>query len=306
LSREMALAIVGPTAVGKTSLGIACALQRNGELVGTDSMQAYQGLSIGTAKPELRELQGIQHHMLDVWSITHSSDVAEFQHLARHSIRGIFERSRLPIVVGGSVLYVNAVLDEFNFPGTDPVIRSHYESLLEALGPEALHRELMSIDPDAAKNIQATNGRRLVRALEVNALTGKPFIAVLPEPVSVIPSCRVGLEIDRTVLDQRIAARVDSMLEVGLVEEVAQALDRGLRDSTTASKAIGYAQIIDYLDDLIDLEEARERILLATSRFARRQQRWFRQDPRITWFDWDAPDLTDRVLGHFDEVFSSQ
>lgn len=306
MSREMALAIVGPTAVGKTSLGVACAIQRNGELVGTDSMQAYQGLSIGTAKPESRELNGIQHHMLDVWSITHSSDVAEFQQLARSKIREVFERNHLPIVVGGSVLYVNAVLDEFNFPGTDPKIRSHYEALLEAWGPEALHRELMNIDPEAATKIQATNGRRLVRALEVNALTGRPFVASLPEPVPVIPSCRVGLEIERTVMDHRIAARVDSMLEHGLVEEVVQALDQGFRDSITASKAIGYAQIIDYLDDLIDLEQARERILFATSKFARRQQRWFRQDPRITWFDWDASDLVGQVLGHFDEVLSSQ
>jgi len=306
LSREIVLAIVGPTASGKTSLGVSCALNLHGELVGTDSMQAYQGLSIGTAKPTPSELNGIQHHMLDVWPIDHSSDVAEFQLLARDKIQSIFDRDQRPIVVGGSVLYINAVLDKFDFPGTDPQIRDKYQSILEDFGPEVLHRMLIEIDPEAARNIQATNGRRLVRALEVNEFTGSPFPAVLPEPIPVIQACRVGLEIDRSVLDHRIASRVDAMLVGGLLQEVSQALESGLRDSHTARRAIGYAQIVDYLDGLIDLEQARDEIISATTKFARRQQRWFRQDQRITWFEWDSPDLVERVLGHFNEVLSAQ
>ena len=306
LSARTALAIVGPTASGKTKLGIECARELSGEIIGTDSMQVYQGLSIGTAKPSLNELDGVVHHMLDVWPLSHASDVAEFQEVARKQITEVFDSGHVPIVVGGSVLYVNAVLDEFDFPGTDPEVRSRYQSRLDEVGPGKLHEMLATRDPAAAQSIHPTNGRRIVRALEVIELTGAPYVATLPStPKEHIATCRVGLEIDRSILDRRIADRVDHMFAHGLVEEVEQALSNGLRESVTARKAIGYSQIIQVLDGNSSIEQARIDIIAATRKFARRQQRWFRQDPRITWLPWNAVDLVDRVLMHFDEVLST-
>lgn len=303
---EFVLAIVGPTAVGKTALSVQCAKELDGELVGTDSMQAYQGLNIGTAKPSASDLAGIPHHMLDVWSMLHTADVAEFQTLARAAIQEIHKRHRRAIVVGGSVLYVNAVLDQFEFPGTDPHIRAKYEKLYSDNGVDYLHKMLQSIDPVAAANIQSSNARRLIRALEVNELTGHAFPAVLPDPVAVVPACRIGLEIDRETMDRRIASRVDHMFSVGLVDEVREAVNQGLLQAVTARKAIGYSQVIDCLHGVISEREARDQMIAATQKFARRQQRWFRQDPRIHWIPWDAEDIVERALGHFDEVLRTQ
>lgn len=303
---ELALAIVGPTASGKTALAVDCALLVSGQLIGTDSMQAYQDLSVGTAKPTTKELRGIPHHMLDIWPISHIAHVAQFQELARSCISDVHKAGDLPIVVGGSVLYVNAVLDVYEFPGTDPAIRSHYQDLLDAEGPALLHKLLESMDPQAARSIAPTNGRRIVRALEVINLTGQPFQASLPvHPQEFVPACRIGLEIDRDVLDKRIERRVDTMLSHGLIEEVEIAVANGLRESVTARKAIGYSQIVQLIDGELSLEDAKAHIVSATQKFARRQQRWFRQDSRITWFPWNTSDLSSKILAHFDEVLGA-
>lgn len=306
MSPQLTLTIVGPTAVGKTKLAIECAQRINGELVGTDSMQAVTGMDIGTAKPTIEELEGIPHHMLDVWPMSHKADVVQFRDLARKSIAEIGQRQRTPIVVGGSVLYIKAILDQFDFPATDPIIRARYEALLDQDGPEKLHELLTLKDPVTAGNILPGNGRRIVRALEVIEITGEPYNSRLPEPVEEVPSIRVGLEIDRVSMDFRIVKRVDQMLDFGFVAEVERLESEGLRDAPTASRAIGYSQVLAHLNGEMGAEEMREKIIYATQKFARRQQRWFRQDPRIHWLPWNNENLTDSVLIYFDEVLSSQ
>ncbi len=303
---QLTLAIVGPTAVGKTKLAIECAEQLDGELVGTDSMQAVSGMDIGTAKPTAAELGRIRHHMIDVWPMSHRADVVQFRDLARTSIAEIMQRQRTPIVVGGSVLYVKSILDHFDFPATDPIIRARYEDLLEQDGPKKLHELLAEKDPITASNILPGNGRRIVRALEVIEITGEPYNSRLPEPVEEVSSVRIGLEIDRVILDARITQRVDHMLDLGFVREVEQLESQGLRSAPTASRAIGYAQVLAHLKGEMGLEEMREKIIYATQKFARRQQRWFRQDPRIHWFPWDSEHLSESVLIHFNEVLGSQ
>lgn len=300
------LTILGPTAVGKTKLAIKCAMRLDGELVGTDSMQAVTGMDIGTAKPTFNELEGIPHHMLDIWPMSHKADVVQFRDLARASIAEIEQRQRTPIVVGGSVLYIKAILDQFDFPATDPVIRARYEALLDQDGPEKLHELLAQKDPVTACNILPGNGRRIVRALEVIEITGEPYNSRLPVPVEEIPSIRIGLEIDRVSMDSRIVKRVDQMLGSGFVAEVERLESEGLRNAPTASRAIGYSQVLAYLSGEIGSEEMREKIIYATQKFARRQQRWFRQDPRIHWLPWDSEHLADSVLIYFDEILSSQ
>jgi tRNA dimethylallyltransferase len=306
MSPRSILTIVGPTAVGKTKLAIECAQRIHGELVGTDSMQAVTGMDIGTAKPTIEELEGIPHHMLDVWPMSHKADVVQFRDLARKSIAEIGQRQRTPIVVGGSVLYIKAVLDQFDFPATDPIIRARYEALLDQDGPEKLHELLALKDPVTAGNILPGNGRRIVRALEVIEITGEPYNSRLPEPVEEIPSVRIGLEIDRVSMDSRIVKRVDQMLDFGFVAEVKRLESEGLRNAPTASRAIGYSQVLAYLSGDLGAEEMREKIIYTTQKFARRQQRWFRQDPRIHWLPWNREHLTDSVLIYFDEVLSSQ
>lgn len=300
------LTIVGPTAVGKTNLAIECAERLDGELVGTDSMQAVIGMNIGTAKPTIDELGSISHHMLDVWPMSHKADVVQFRDLARKSIGEIVQRQRTPIVVGGSVLYIKAILDQFDFPATDPIIRARYEALLDQNGPEKLHELLALKDPVTAGNILPGNGRRIVRALEVIEITGEPYNSRLPEPVEEIPSIRIGLEIDRVSMDARIVKRVDQMLDFGFVAEVEYLESEGLRNAPTASRAIGYSQVLAHLSGEIGSDEMREKIIYATQKFARRQQRWFRQDPRIHWLPWDSEQLSDSVLTHFNKILSSQ
>jgi tRNA dimethylallyltransferase len=306
MTPHTALTIVGPTAVGKTKLAIECAERLDGELVGTDSMQAVIGMDIGTAKPTIDELGSISHHMLDVWPMSHKADVVQFRDLARKSIAETVQRQRTPIVVGGSVLYIKAILDQFDFPATDPIIRARYEALLDQNGPEKLHELLALKDPVTAGNILPGNGRRIVRALEVIEITGEPYNSRLPEPVEEIPSIRIGLEIDRVSMDARIVKRVDQMLDFGFVAEVEYLESEGLRNAPTASRAIGYSQVLAYLSGEIGSEEMREKIIYATQKFARRQQRWFRQDPRIHWLPWDSEQLSDSVLTHFNKILSSQ
>ncbi|MFA7323381.1 MAG: tRNA (adenosine(37)-N6)-dimethylallyltransferase MiaA [Candidatus Nanopelagicales bacterium] len=292
------LVIVGPTAVGKSALGVAVAQHLAtqhiaAEIVSADSMQAYVGMDIGTATPTDAERRGVPHHLLDVWPVDYVLTVAEFQQTARAAIDEVLGRGAVPIVVGGSGLYVSAILDDLNFPGTDPLVRARYEGELEAGGPQALHARLAELDPQAAAVILPTNGRRIVRALEVIELTGEKFIAQLPEPVEIYPSVRIGLTIARDEMDARIAQRVHQMFDDGFVDEV-RALP-GLAASVTASKALGYTQVLEYLRGECTLEDAIDTTIAITRKFARRQQRWFARDTRITWFDYKDPALVSRV-----------
>lgn len=297
----MVLAIVGPTASGKTALAIDVARKvahdqrwRGAEIVGTDSMQCYQGMTVGTAAPTPTELGGVRHHMLGVWPATVEVSVAEFQAEARRVISDLHARGVLPIVVGGSGLYVSAVLDDLKFPGTDPDVRARWEQELQRLGSIALHEELRRRDPRAADDILPTNGRRIVRALEVIEITGRPFIARLPEPVDVYDTRRVGLSVPRDTLDHRIAERVQRMWATGFVDEVRHLQQAGM--SRTAERALGYAQVLAQSRGELTEEAAQEETIRLTSKFARRQQRWFRRDARVQWIDYDASDAVASCL----------
>jgi tRNA dimethylallyltransferase len=291
------VAVVGPTAAGKSDLAVELALALGGEVVNGDSMQVYVGMDVGTAKLTREERRGVPHHVLDVLDVTEPSTVAEFQRWARGAIDGCRARGRVPVFVGGSALYLRAVLDEFEFPGTDPGIRSRLEAELAEQGPAHLHDRLRALDPEAASAILPSNGRRLVRALEVVELTGGRFRATLPGHVYAYDRVvQLGLDVPRDVLDRRIEARVSRMWEQGLVDEVRRLEARGLREGLTASRALGYAQVLAFLAGDVTEDEARDAVVRGTRRFARRQDTWFRRDPRITWLPFDAPDLLTRAL----------
>ena len=228
-----------------------------------------------------------------MWPVAHPLTVVEFQQAARAAIAEISARDGLPIVVGGSGLYISAILDDLQFPATDADVRAKYEEQLQQLGPEALHEQLAAVDPEAASAILPTNGRRIVRALEVGELTGAPFIAQLPDPVELYSCVRVGLRIGRADMDERIEARVHRMFADGLVDEV-RGLP-GLADSLTASRALGYTQVLEFLAGECTLDEATQSTIAVSRKFARRQQRWFARDTRITWIDYNEPELVDRV-----------
>ncbi len=289
------LAIVGPTASGKSALAVEVARALDGEVVGTDSMQAYRGMDVGTATPTLGERGGIRHHMIDVWDVGDAVTVVEFRDRARSAIESIITAGRIPIVVGGSGLYVRAVLEELDFPGTDPIVRGYWEEQLDQIGAPALHEVLRERDPAAAAAIELNNGRRIVRALEVGELTGEPFVARLPDPIDRYPTIRVGLRIDREILDARIEERVDAMWSAGFVDEVRLLSRMGLVDAPTAAAALGYRPILQFLAGDLDEATARQVTIDDTRRFARRQQRWFAKDERIRWLDFDAPNLTQEV-----------
>jgi tRNA dimethylallyltransferase len=292
------VAVVGPTASGKSSLAVGLA-QRigNAEIVNADSMQLYRGMDIGTAKPSIEERGGVRHHLFDVLDVTQTASVAEFQAWARETIADCLARAVTPIVVGGSALYVRAILDRLDFPGTDPAVRQRWKAELEARGPEALHAELAARDPAAAAQILPTNDRRVVRALEVIELTGKPFTASMPPYESVFDGLTMlGLDVPRAALDVRLAARVDQMWADGFVEEVRALREQGLDDGLTASRALGYQQILAFLRGETTEDEARTATVTGTRKFARRQDRLFRKDPRIRWLPYDAPDLLDRAV----------
>lgn len=288
------LCIVGPTASGKSALAVAVAqrLRPRGEIVSTDSMQIYRGMNIGTATPSDVERGGVPHHLLDRVSPDVTVTVSDYQAWAREAIDDIASRGQTPIVVGGSGLYVRAVLDDLRFPGTDAEVRARLEGELEVEGPAAMHARLATVDPAAALAIPDTNGRRIVRALEVVEITGQPFTAALPKGGAVYDVTFVGLDIPRQALDRRIADRVDHMFAAGLVDEVKALGELG----PTARRALGYQQIADALSGTCTLEDARVATVEATRRFARRQQRWFQPDQRITWLGYEAPDLVDQVL----------
>ena len=276
------VAVVGSTASGKSDFAIDYALAHDGEIVNADSMQLYRGMDIGTAKLPVEQRRGVPHHLLDIWPVTRTATLAEYQRLALEAVDDIAARGRLPIVVGGSGMYVHAVVDRWDIPGTDPEIRVALEAELARDGPEALHARLADADPAAAIAVLPTNGRRIVRALEVVAMRGS-FSAQLPtfEPNPDLEL--IGLQLPRDELDERIERRVDRMWREGFVEEVRTLEGDGLRDGVTASRALGYVQVLAFLAGETDEQSARDETVRATRRFARRQESWFHRDPRITW-----------------------
>ena len=290
------IAVVGPTAAGKSELSLRLARELDGEVINADSMQLYRGMDIGTGKLTAAERGGVPHHLLDIWDVTEPASVSEYQRLARVQVARILSRGRTPILVGGSGLYVRATIDKLEFPGTDPELRARLEDELAAVGPAVLHARLASADAAAAAAILASNGRRIVRALEVIELSGRPFSATLPEYTSVFPAVQLGLDVPRAELDQRIAARVWQMWRAGLVDEVRGLDAAGLRSGRTASRALGYAQALRFLDGELTQAEAESQTVGATRRFARRQESWFRRDPRIRWLPAGQPVPTDQAL----------
>ncbi len=289
------VAVVGPTASGKTALAVDVALALAGEVVNADAFQLYRGMDVGTAKPTPAERRGVPHHLLDVLDVTQEATVVGFQRAADRVLDDLAGRGRAAVLVGGSGLYVRAVLDGLEIPPTDPVVRARLEAELAAVGAPALHARLAVRDPAAAAAILPTNGRRVVRALEVGELTGGPFRATMPAGAYARPALQVGLDVPRDVLDARIAARVQRMWRDGLVDEVRRLQGLGLAGGRTASRALGYAQVLRLLAGELSEHEAREQTVQATRRYARRQESWFRRDPRVTWLPHDAPDLVDRV-----------
>ncbi|MFF3438927.1 tRNA (adenosine(37)-N6)-dimethylallyltransferase MiaA [Streptosporangium sp. NPDC002721] len=290
------IAVVGPTAAGKSDLAVDLALELGGEVINTDSMQLYQGMDIGTAKLSVAERRGVPHHLLDIWDVTRAASVAEYQSLARPIIDGLRAEETVPILVGGSGLYVRAALDDLEFPGTDPEVRARLESELDLRGPGPLYERLRERDPKAAGTILPTNGRRIVRALEVIEISGRPFSATMPSYDAVYDSVQLGVEVPREVLDARVEARVDRMWRAGLVDEVRELAARGLAEGRTASRALGYAQVLSFLGGECTEEEARQETVRATRRFVRRQESWFRRDPRVIWLPQREPDLLGRAL----------
>jgi tRNA dimethylallyltransferase len=291
-----AIAVVGPTAAGKSDLGVELALRFGGEVINADAMQLYRGMDIGTAKLSVAERRGVPHHMLDVLDVTETASVAAYQRQTRELMERLIAAGVTPVLVGGSGLYIQAVLDELEFPGTDPAIRAGIEADLATLGSEALHAKLATLDPLAATAILPSNGRRVVRALEVIELTGRPFSATMPKRGRPrFDTVQIGIDRDVAELDSRVDLRVELMFSAGLVAEV-QALEAlGLRSGLTASRALGYQQALAYLDGSCDLSTAAADTARSTRRFVRRQRSWFRRDQRITWFDGSRPDLADAV-----------
>jgi tRNA dimethylallyltransferase len=301
------VAVVGATASGKSDLALDLAERLGGEIVNTDAMQVYRGMDVGTAKLPVAERRGIPHHLLDLLDVSAPATVAEFQRWARAEIAACRARGVVPVLVGGSALYTRAILDVFEFPGTDPAVRARYDAALAEAGPEALHRRLAELDPAAAAGIIATNGRRIVRALEVIEITGRPFTASLPAQEYADPrTVQIGVDIDRPTLDARIAARVDRMWQQGFVDEVRALADHGLREGLTANRALGYRQVLAFLDGEITEAEAKEQTISGTRRFARRQDSWFRKDARITWVGYDDPDRVEKALAAIGQAADTQ
>lgn len=306
------IAVVGPTAAGKSGLALHLARALGGEVINADSMQLYRGMDIGTAKLTPGQREGVPHHLLDIWDVTRTASVAEYQRLARQAVSEVRARGMVPILAGGSGLYVRAVIDNLDFPGTDPVLRERLESELAQAGSPAMHARLARLDPAAAASILPGNGRRIVRALEVLELSGQPFTATLPryEAAGDAGAARaagdviqIGIGVPRAELDDRIAARVAQMWRQGLVAEVRGLAAAGLRSGRTASRALGYAQVLRFLAGEWTEERAAAETVTATRKFARRQESWFRRDPRIRWLP-AAPGLADQALATIRECGS--
>ncbi len=290
------MAVVGPTATGKTALAVELALELGGEVVNADALQLYRGMDIGTAKATPAERRGVPHHLLDVLDVTETASVAAYQRDARSTIERILDAGRVPVLTGGSGLYVQAVLDDLRFPGTDPQVRARLDAEAADLGTAALYTRLGERDPVAAAAILPTNTRRIVRALEVIEITGEPFSANLPKPGPARwDTVLIGIDREVAELDERVDLRVERMFEAGLVDEVRGLLGRGLREGKTASRALGYQQVLAELDGDGDFAAAAAATAQATRRFVRRQRSWFRRDKRIRWFDGGSPGLAARV-----------
>lgn len=283
------ITVVGATATGKSDLALDLADRLGGEIINTDSMQFYRGMDIGTAKLPVDERRGIPHHLIDILDVTEEANVQDFQARARAAITDIRERGLRPILVGGSGLYVRAAVDHMEFPGTDPQVRARLEAEV-ATDRWALHQKLRELDPTAAEKITVNDQRRIARALEVIELTRRPFSAQLPDYQEIEPTVHLGLSMDRAILHERIATRVHLMWEHGWVDEVIRLLDAGLAEGKTASRAIGYAQIQRHLAGELTAAQANEETTIRTRQFARRQDTWFRRDPRIHWIDGSSAD----------------
>jgi tRNA dimethylallyltransferase len=284
------IAIVGPTAVGKTALSLEIAEKFSAEIINADAMQIYKGMDIGTAKLPLSQRRGIVHHQIDVLDPSEEANVSQYQKQSREIINDLLSKNVQPILVGGSGLYVNSVLEDLEFPGTNLEVRAKYEEILDEKGVEALFQMLKEIDPKAAENILPNNARKIVRALEVNEITGKAFNAKLPEPSPIFSDVRIALDMPRDLLDQRIIDRVHQMFEDGFVDEV-KSIEKNLRLGKTAFRALGYSQVLSLLSGEISEDEAITLTINATKKFARRQLSWFRRDPLIHWLDATSPDL---------------
>ena len=285
--------ICGPTATGKSDLALEVAEKFDGEIINADSMQLYKGMDIGTAKLTLEERKGIPHHLLDILRVSQDASVAAYQELARSAIEDIQGRNKAAIVVGGTGLYIKSIIDEMNFPETDPELRAKLESEAELLGAAELYSRLRLLDPEAAAAIEPANTRRIIRALEVIEVTGKPYSANLPSDTSLrFPDAlHIGLAMERTSLAPRIEARVHRMFDQGLVDEVEHLMDEGLLEGTTAQRAIGYAQVISLVNGRMSKEQAIEETIVATRQYVRRQETWFKRDLRIQWIGEGEPRL---------------
>lgn len=290
--------ICGPTATGKSDLALEVAEELDGEIINADSMQLYQGMDVGTAKLSVAERRGIPHHLLDILTVDQDASVAQYQELARKAIDEIRSRGKAAIIVGGTGLYIKSIIDEMNFPETDPDLRKKLEDEAELLGTAAMYSKLRLLDPEAANSIEPANTRRIIRALEVIEVTGKPYSANLPSDTSLrYPDAyHFGLSMERARLAPRIEARVHRMFEGGLVAEVEQLIEEGLLNGVTAQRAIGYAQTIAYKNGEISLDEAIAETIVATRQYVRRQETWFKRDLRIQWILEDQPRLS-TVLG---------
>jgi tRNA dimethylallyltransferase len=294
------IAVVGPTGTGKSALALDVAERVGGEIVNADAMQLYRGMDIGTAKLAPGQRRGIPHHQLDVLEVTQTATVGQYQQAAAADVEAIMARGAVPVIVGGSMLYLQSLLDEWAFPSTDPAVRARWEARLAEVGVGALHAELARVDAAAAASILPSDGRRIVRALEVVELTGQPFAASAP----TIGAPRwdtviIGLDWQTTLLDERLAVRTEAMFAEGLVEEVIGLARRGLRNGVTAARALGYAQVLAALESggtAESISEAQERTFIGTRRYVRRQRSWFRRDHRINWLDGSAPELAEQTL----------
>lgn len=295
------IAVIGPTGTGKSALALDLAERLGGEIVNADAMQLYRGMDIGTAKLTPAERRGIPHHQLDVLDVTETATVARYQQAAAADVEAIAARGAVPVIVGGSMLYLQSLLDDWAFPATDPAVRARWEDRLAEAGVAALHAELARRDPDAAATILPTDGRRVVRALEVVELTGRPYAASAPR-IGAAPrwdTLIVGLDWDTTILDERLRRRTDTMFEAGLVDEVRTLIGAGLRDGVTAARALGYAQVLAALDaggGDRRMREAQDSTFVGTRRYVRRQRSWFRRDHRVHWLDGAAGDLLDATV----------
>ncbi|TVU60397.1 tRNA (adenosine(37)-N6)-dimethylallyltransferase MiaA [Paenarthrobacter nitroguajacolicus] len=297
------IAVVGPTGSGKSDLGVSLALALDGEVINADALQFYRGMDIGTAKINVEERKGVPHHLLDTMDVTQEASVADFQEECRAAIMDIHSRGKRAILVGGSGLYVRAALDVLEFPGTDPALRKRLEGECEAHGLAPLRARLEEVDPVSAARLG--DARRVIRALEVHGLTGRPFSSFMPQREYFQPSVQIGLSVDREELRERLAVRVHRMVDAGLQQEVERLDALGLRHGKTASRALGYSQFLKVLDGHMEVEAAVEETIVATRQFARRQLTWFRGDPRITWLDWQDSELLAKAVASANGTQSS-